>query len=157
MLLCVFPCTFPSPSVYLTTGLVCCGAGLIGSLRTVWFAIAHFVHLYTNCRARTSPLTRVTVSRVAIYISIHKKRCGYIITISLNLFHLLINQTVSYDLIIQSQTRLPFQVSDIFYRLTTSFFITVVSTVIELITNPALRNTAAAGTGELMATAALVY
>lgn len=113
--LCVFPCTFPSPSVYLTTGLVCCGAGLIGSLRTVWFAIAHFVHLYTNCRARTSPLTRVTVSRVAIYISIHKKRCGYIIIISLNLFHLLINQTVSYDLIIQSQRRLPFQVSDIFF------------------------------------------
>lgn len=44
-----------------------------------------------------------------------QKRCGYIIIISLNLFHLLINQTVSYDLIIQSQRRLPFQVSDIFF------------------------------------------
>lgn len=70
MVLCVFLCIsmcFSSPPVDLTTGLLRCGVGLVGSFWTVWFAITHFVQCYTNCRARTPPLTGVTVSRVAIY------------------------------------------------------------------------------------------
>lgn len=64
--LCISMC-FSSPPVGLTTGLLRCGVGLVGSFWTVWFAIAHFVQCYTNCRARTSPLTGVTVPRVAVY------------------------------------------------------------------------------------------
>ena len=41
--------------------------------------------------------------------------------------------------------------------LTTSFLITVVTTVIELVTHPDLGDTATTGAGELTATAALVH
>lgn len=85
-------------------GFLCGRVGLICSSRTVRIAVTHFAHWYTHCRARTPPLTRVTVSRVTI----------------------------------------------------TSFLITVVPTVVELVTHPVLRNTPAAGTCELIAATALV-
>ena len=43
------------------------------------------------------------------------------------------------------------------FILTTSSLITEISTVVELVTHPALRNTTATGTRELIATTALVH
>lgn len=53
-------------SAWLTAGLLCCGVGLIRSIRAVWFAVTHFGHWYTCRWGRTSPLTGITVSRVGI-------------------------------------------------------------------------------------------
>lgn len=96
--------TAQSGASFQTAGLASRRVSLVGSFRTVRFAIAHFVHRNAHGRARTSPLSRVTVSRVTV----------------------------------------------------TSFLIAVVSTVVEVVTHPSLRDASATGARKLIALAALI-
>ena len=166
-------------SVWLTTGLLCCGVGLIRPSGTVRFAITHFAKWYTHGRAGASPLTRVTVPGVTLWKAPEKleiilwirhiSSCSFLgekfFFIYFIVFSIIFNETAQ---LYQRGSCLGSVLKELFIPfhnigppvrmsfLTASSLVTVVSAVVELVAHPVLRNTATAGTCELTAATGLV-